>query len=71
MPEFESLPAISLLYVFIVLIPYPVLDLVSVKGVNWKQLWLQVPLLPLLVQYSELKLRLSFFLFVVLMSVFF
>ena len=32
---------------------------------NWKQLCPQVPLLPLLVQYSELKLRFSFFLFVV------
>ena len=68
-PEFDLLPAVSLTYVFIVLALYSVLGL-YLKGANWKQRRLRVPLLPLSVQYCELKLRLSSFLFVVLTSVF-
>ena len=66
-PEFVSLPAVSLVCVFIVAV-YLVLGS-SVVGVSRMRLWLGVPLkVPLLDQYSEPKLPL--FSFVLLTSAF-
>lgn len=36
-PEFDLLPAVSLTYAFIILVPYLVLILLSLKGANWKR----------------------------------